>query len=52
MKGKDILSAIYDKALYTYSYVDIIINQTIDRFVDYRANVKWVRKNGPYNGNH
>lgn len=50
MKGITIFSKLYDMALYTYLYAWIWIDQKVDRFVDYRANVKWIKANGPYNG--
>lgn len=50
MKGITIFSKLYDALLFTYLYVWIVIDQKIDQFVDFRANVKWIRKNGPYNG--
>jgi hypothetical protein len=50
VKGNKILSAIYDKMLYSYAYMEIFLNQTWDRIVDYRRNVKWVKKNGAYRG--
>lgn len=50
MKGKEIFSYIYDKMLYAYAYVEIVLCQWFDKVVDFRRNVNWIRKNGPYNG--
>jgi hypothetical protein len=50
MKGITIFSKLYDKALYLYLYSWIWIDQKIDQLADFHANVKWIRKNGPYNG--
>ena len=49
MRGHTI-QKIYDKMLYVYCYVDIYFNQKIDQWLDYRANVKWIKENGPYKG--
>ena len=50
MKGITIFSKLYDKALYIYLYTWIWIDQKIDQFIDFRANVKWIKKHGTYNG--
>lgn len=41
---------LYDKALYVYAYVEIYFNQKVDQWVNYRANVRWIKKHGPYRG--
>lgn len=28
----------------------IVIDHKLDDFADFRANVHWIKKNGPYNG--
>jgi hypothetical protein len=37
---------LYDKALYWYIYMWITIDHKIDQYQDYRANLRWIRKNG------
>lgn len=36
--------------LYWYLYMWIFIDHKIDQFHDYRANLKWIKKHGPYEG--
>lgn len=50
MKGKDIFTKLYDRALYAYLYFWICVDQKIEAYRDHRANIRWIRENGPYNG--
>lgn len=51
------MTKIYDTALYNYLYFSIWLDQKIDALVElvdrvrtHRENVRWIKKNGPYNG--
>ena len=41
------ISRIYDKLLYRYLYAENWLFYQIDRMVDYRKNVRWIKQNGP-----
>lgn len=42
--------SIMDRLQRFYLYICIIVNQNIDKFFQHRENVRWIRKNGPYEG--
>lgn len=47
MKGlTKIFSKLYDKALYHYFYMWIVIDQWLEGFADFRANVRWIKEHG------
>lgn len=48
MKG----TIIYDKLLFLFCYIEVTINQTLDYIANFWANVRWIRENGVYKGDH
>lgn len=39
---------LYDKLLYWWAYFWVSIDHKIDEYQDYRANIRWIKRNGRY----
>lgn len=49
-RKEKIITKLYDKLLYWYLYAWIVIDHKVDEYQEHRANLRWIRKNGPYKG--
>lgn len=46
-KAKSIITAIYNRMLYSYCWLEVFVWQMLEKHKDYQRNVNWVKKNGP-----